>query len=542
MANFADIGLSQPAASTITMKVGTVTLTRNSTTVHQEVLHIGDPETVTAAGIARVSTGPAPTTEAGLIVRGVVYQSSGADLRATMYQSTAADLNVTVAGYSTIAAVSSVAGRVTTMPLSTVWASSAGFHFDSSGAMQVNVVAGTISASTTVQVSSVAGRVQTAPSDTNWLSSAGAHFNSSGALMVDIGAVPGVDYTHGTTLTASTVAGPAIILRASSTTPAAVSTSDVFVVGWATLQGAAVNTLVTSSGTSVMDSTLNAINVNVLAQTTGAFAISSIAGQTRVAPVSTLWASSAGFHFDSSGALQVTGGTSSTQVTVSQLLDSSGGSVTAADSANNAIRVNVVAGAAAGSTIVTVSALPLISSAVVAGGSSALTVRNVWSSTNTDQPVSARAFQSTASDLNMTARLQDGTGNALESSTSAASSGARGLIVRPVVSGSTTFAVSTAFNNSTALTIASSQATNKAFVYAISIMSTSAGVVAGGFYSGGTLLWPFAMSSGFGGFNLAVSPPAYLFSGSTGSSLTVNTSGSTIAGGVNVGVAYWVST
>ena len=37
MATFSDIGLSQPAASTITMKLRTVTLDVNSTVVHSEV-------------------------------------------------------------------------------------------------------------------------------------------------------------------------------------------------------------------------------------------------------------------------------------------------------------------------------------------------------------------------------------------------------------------------------------------------------------------------------------------------------------------------
>ncbi len=55
---------------------------------------------------------------------------------------------------STQVAVSSVAGIVATSPASTVWASSAGFHFDSSGGLLVSPPA-----STTVAVSSVSGTV-----------------------------------------------------------------------------------------------------------------------------------------------------------------------------------------------------------------------------------------------------------------------------------------------------------------------------------------------------------------------------------------------
>jgi hypothetical protein len=81
MATHADIGVSQPAASTITMKVATVTLTRNSTSQHQELLTIADPEVSTA--LLRVIYGT-PSTEAGIVTRGVMYQSTAADLAATV--------------------------------------------------------------------------------------------------------------------------------------------------------------------------------------------------------------------------------------------------------------------------------------------------------------------------------------------------------------------------------------------------------------------------------------------------------------------------
>lgn len=67
MATHADIGVSQPAASTITMKVATLTLTRNSTAQHQELLTIADGETTN--GLARVLSTRPGSTEFGLVVR-----------------------------------------------------------------------------------------------------------------------------------------------------------------------------------------------------------------------------------------------------------------------------------------------------------------------------------------------------------------------------------------------------------------------------------------------------------------------------------------
>lgn len=194
-----------------------------------------------------------------------------------------------------------------------------------------------------------------------------------------------------------------------------------------------------------------------------------------------------------------------------------------------------------------------VSTAVLAGNSSALNVRPVWSSTNTDQPVSARVFQSTIADLKATvaqnstvwavqAAVFDGAGNALESSTSAPSTGARGLIVRPVINGIATYAASTA-GQSSVTTILSSAAANKAFVFAYSITSTLAGPIQWGFYAGATLLWTgvlAATSSAVSGANLAVSPPGFLFKGSTGGALTFNCA--TSNAGLSVSLAYWQST
>jgi hypothetical protein len=185
VASFNHIGGAEP--STVTFKVATVTQTRNSSVMHQEILSIGDPNSSLAlaavlnaapastawAMAVRIAGGPSsvvdlsfrpvlsstaadnPVTAAqsgawtvranlsstatdnqvtvanfSTAVR--VGQSSQADLRATIYQSTAADLHATVT------------------PVSTSWAGLAGFHFDGSGNLNI---AGSFSASTTVSVS-----------------------------------------------------------------------------------------------------------------------------------------------------------------------------------------------------------------------------------------------------------------------------------------------------------------------------------------------------------------------------------------------------
>ena len=70
-----------------------------------------------------------------------------------------------------------------------------------------------------------------------------------------------------------------------------------------------IREILTSSGASVMDSTANAINVNVVAGSAAGDTTATVtpaAGSTwRSQPGSTLWASSAGFHFNSSGALVI---------------------------------------------------------------------------------------------------------------------------------------------------------------------------------------------------------------------------------------------
>jgi hypothetical protein len=166
---------------------------------------------------------------------------------------------------------------------------------------------------------------------------------------------------------------------------------------------------------------------------------------------------------------------------------------------------------------------------------------------------SVRVAQSTAADLQATVtaasttwvtqtRLHDGLSNALESATGQPSSEARGLLVRPVFGGLTSYSASTT-GQSSATTILSSAAGSRGFIYAYSITSTLAGPVEWSLYAGATRLWGgvlAAVSSAISGVNLAVTPPAYLVAGSTGAALTFNCASSNA--GLNVSLAYWVST
>ena len=128
------------------------------------------------------------------------------------------------------------------------------------------------------------------------------------------------------------------------------------------------------------------------------------------------------------------------------------------------------------------------------------------------------------------------------SATSNPSSNAQALAVRPVIDTLLTYSASTT-GQSSATTIISSNATTRGKVFAYSITSTLAGPVEWGIYNGATRLWGgvlAAPSSAISGVNLAVSPPAYLFANSTGAALTLN--GASANAGMNVSLAYWLST
>ena len=105
MATFSHLGVSQP--STIALKVASVTVTRNSTAKHQELLTLADAED--SVGLARVLAAPMASTAYGLGVRIISGPSS------------AADLSVTIANPTVTVGVSSIAGRSLVDQNSTVW-------------------------------------------------------------------------------------------------------------------------------------------------------------------------------------------------------------------------------------------------------------------------------------------------------------------------------------------------------------------------------------------------------------------------------------
>ena len=484
MATFNNLGLQEP--STITARVATVTVSRGSTTEHQEIMVLGDSDS--SNGLARILNVAPVSTDWGLVVRPV--------------------------GASTTVNVSSVGGVVTVTPQSSAW--------------QVQVT----NQSTTANISSVAGVVTVAPQSSAWQ----------------------VQVTNPSTIVAVSSVGGVVSVQQNSTVWAVQLTqysTQVSIGSFASLVSSAVQAgnssaltvrnVWSSTNTDQPVSAAQAGTWNVGTVTT----VSSVAGIVTMRPSDTNWASSAGFRFDSSGALlTVASFTGSTTVNVSSLA----GNVRVVNSS----AADLLASVAQTSTVWAVqmtqySTITAVSS--VAGVVNVQQNSTVWavqlanySTVVSVSTGSVRVHQSTAADLHMTAHNADGAGNALESSTSAPSSGARGLLVRPILGGVATYSASTT-GQSSATTILSSAATSRGYVFAYSITSTLAGPVEWGIYSGSTRLWGgvlAATSSAISGVNLAVSPPGYLFSGSTGQALTFNVASSNT--GLNVSIAYWQST
>ena len=485
MATFNNLGLQEP--STITARVATVTVSRGSTTEHQEIMVLGDSDS--SNGLARILNVAPAATDWGLVVRPV--------------------------GASTTVNVSSVGGVVTVTPQSSAW--------------QVQVT----NQSTTANISSVAGVVTVAPQSSAWQ----------------------VQVTNPSTIVAVSSVGGVVSVQQNSTVWAVQLTqysTQVSIGSFASLVSSAVQAgnssaltvrnVWSSTNTDQPVSAAQAGTWNVGTVTT----VSSVAGIVTMRPSDTNWASSAGFRFDSSGALlTVASFTGSTTVNVSSLA----GNVRVVNSS----AADLLASVAQTSTVWAVqmtqySTITAVSS--VAGVVNVQQNSTVWAvqltQYSTTVNVSSLAGtvsvqQAASTTFIVQARLFDGLSNALESSTNAPSSNARGLTVRPVIQPLTTYSASTT-GQSSATTLLSSNAASRAKVFAYSITSTLAGPVEWGFYSGATRLWGgvlAATSSAISGVNLAVSPPGYLFANSTGAALTFNVASSNT--GLNVSVAYWVS-
>lgn len=477
MANFSNIGLQEP--STITNRVAAVTISRGSTAEQQEIMVLGDAES--SNGLARILNVPPVSTDWGLVVRPVgasttVNVSSVGGVVTVQQNSTvwavqagqAGSWTVSVSGYSTTANISSVAGKVQVV---------------NSSAADLNVtVAGY---STTANVSSVAGIVAVRPSDTNWASSAGFHFDSSGALQVNGGSAAG-----------STVATISRVQDSSNV------------------------------GIAVGDSVNNAIRVNVVAGAAGGSTtvnVSSLAGDVRVVNSSAADLLATVSQASTVWAVQLSN--YSTTINVSSVA----GKVAVVNS--SAADLQVTAGQA--STVWAVQAAQ--------AGSWTVAVSNPASTTVNVSSLAGRVLTDQNSSVWVTqARLFDGASVALESSTKIPSSNANGLIVRPAISIPATYSASTT-GQSSATTFFTSNATQRPYVFAYSVISTLAGPVNWSIQKGSTRLWGgvlAAVSSAVSGANLAVSPPGFLFVGSTGRPLSFNVE--TSNAGLNVSIAYWL--
>lgn len=300
------------------------------------------------------------------------------------------------------------------------------------------------------------------------------------------------------------------------------------------------------------DSVNAALRVNVVAGAAGGstiVSVSTLAGRVTVAPTDTNWASSAGFHFDGSGNLNIAGTFSaSTTVNVSSLA----GKVTV-DQISTVwqVQINGNSTSIQGTNPWTIAGnctvAPLAGSTwnVRALNSSAadlqMTATPVAGSTWNTRPI-----QSSAADMQVTATQSAAVwtfnvGTHIQS-TAAPSSNSSGVVVRTIVDNILNVVSSNAFT-STSLTIQSSAASIRSYVTSYSILTTNAGPTKVKFYSGSTLLWPMifaAVSSAVSGANLAVSAPAYLFRTKTAGPLTLQLGGggSTVAGW-HVAVSYF---
>ena len=173
-----------------------------------------------------------------------------------------------------------------------------------------------------------------------------------------------------------------------------------------------------------------------------------------------------------------------------------------------------------------------------------LVVRPVGDSTVTPLAGSTwnvRPLQSSAADLQVTARLVDSSAVVVPASTSMPLNGANGYNIRQVMPTLRSTGFSTFGNTSTSNTVVSSVAAQRVKVYAYSITSTVQAVNEIGFWSSAaSLLWPIQLqsfSSGVSGANLAVTPPAWLFGTAAGDPLVAKVTGST--GSYRVAFSYF---
>jgi len=669
---FNNLGLQEP--STVTARVATVTIQRGSTLEHQEILVLGDPTSSNA--VAAVTNAVPSTSVYGLAVRQVdavqAAQSGAWTMRATLsstsadnpvnaaqagawtvratLSSTSADNPVTATqggtwNIGTVTTVSSLAGIVAMRPSDTNWASSAGFHFNSSG--ELLTVAAASAASTTVNVSSLAGNVRVVNSSAadllvsavqngswtvranlsstgadnpvsaaqagTWTVNLGTHLQSTAVAPANSSAINVRVVSHGSSAVDFPVR--AVLSSTNTDNPVAANQAGTWTVNLGThlqstaaapANSSAINVRVVSHGSSAGDflvrpvfsstSTDNPVSAAQAGSWTVRANLSStstdnpvsIPGTVQVRPSDTNWASSAGFHFDSSGALQISGtinASASTVTTVSAIYDSSNVAVQPGDATNKAIRVNVVAGTIVGGSGGTAqadqSAFTTNSGSITPiGGYFSTTasvvpeakvgvlrmssVRSLWTtpvdstggdmsdSTNRGLRVSVVAGGSTTVNVSsvagvVAARVVDTLGNGIESSTTAvgANSTMRGLAVRSMLPLSTYASGQAASSGD--VTVFTSVAGQSIYVYGVclhwgGVMTTNTNQLVrlqdGNSTGTEYLRWRFQVSA-IGAttqpLQAFVSPPAYLFRTAAGTNLRLNTASS----GVSYSLQGW---
>lgn len=446
---FGNVGLAEP--STITKVVASVVIARGSTSEHQEILVIGDPQS--SLGLARVIATAPTSTEFGQVVRIASGPSSAADLQvqasgnSTVFQGTSPWV---IGGNSTVAPLAgslwTIQGNSTVAPLAgSTW------NVRALSSSKADFLA-------TVSQSTAADLLMTATQGTNpWIVSPNSTaFVKNAGLSVDSSNALNVKLDGSTVLTVQPLAGSTFNVRA--------------------LNSSAGDFLVTVSGNST------------------------------VAPLA--------------------GSTWNTRPIQSSAAD-----------------LQMTATPVAGSTW---NVRPIQSSAADLQVTCTPVAGSTW---NTRCISSSRAdflntvYQSSASEFKAQAWSFDGIGNAVESSTRAVGTNStmRGFAVRQIMPALLTTSSSNVFA-STAFTIATSNAATIQYVYAYSITTTNQTPTQISFYAGSTLVWPIvlaAISSAMSGVNLAVTPPAYLFAGSTGAVMQLKTDGSTGLG-YKAGVSYFV--
>ena len=517
---FNNLGLQEP--STVTARVATVTIQRGSTLEHQEILVLGDPTSSNA--VAAVTNAVPSTSVYGLAVRQVdavqAAQSGAWTMRATLsstsadnpvnaaqagawtvratLSSTSADNPVTATqggtwNIGTVTTVSSLAGIVAMRPSDTNWASSAGFHFNSSG--ELLTVAAASAASTTVNVSSLAGNVRVVNSSAadllvsavqngswtvranlsstgadnpvsaaqagTWTVNLGTHLQSTAVAPANSSAINVRVVSHGSSAVDFPVR--AVLSSTNTDNPVAANQAGTWTVNLGThlqstaaapANSSAINVRVVSHGSSAGDflvrpvfsstSTDNPVSAAQAGSWTVRANLSStstdnpvsIPGTVQVRPSDTNWASSAGFHFDSSGALQISGtinASASTVTTVSAIYDSSNVAVQPGDATNKAIRVNVVAGTIVGGSGGTAQA---DQSAFTTNSGSITPIGGYFSTTASVVPEAKVGVLRMSSVRSLWTTPVDSTGGDMSDSTN------RGLRVSVVAGGSTTVNVS----------------------------------------------------------------------------------------------------